>query len=138
MTLHLRYGHTPFGILRNAARQGLLPKAILTEETPKCPSCLYGTGHRRNWKTRGSTRTVYPKALKPGDVDQLGQALLALTQELWVVKDRQRILEALLEEKGIAVAALLENYQPNAELAQALSKDRAAFIERLLGSLEDN
>ena len=74
--------------------------------------------------------------LRDDDVDRLGKALLTLASELWVVKDRQRILEVVLEEKGIAVAELLENYQPNAELTQALGQERAAFIENLLASLE--
>jgi len=71
------------------------------------------------------------------DVDRLGKALLTLTSELWVVKDRVRILEAVLEEKGIDVTELVESYQPDAKLTTALNNDRAVFIERLLASLED-
>jgi hypothetical protein len=74
--------------------------------------------------------------LRNDDIDRLGKALLTLARELWVVKDRQKVLEAVLEEKGVAVAELLENYEPDAELAELLAKDRAAFIERLLKSLE--
>ena len=76
--------------------------------------------------------------LRDDDVDRLGKALLTLASELWVLKDRQRVLEAVLAEKGIDVSTLLESYQPDAELTEALNNERAAFIERLLGSLEDN
>lgn len=80
--------------------------------------------------------------LRDTDVDQLGKALLTLARELWIVKDRQKILEAVLEDalkdQGIAVADRIEKYQPDAELAAALEKDRAAFINSLLKSLEGN
>lgn len=75
--------------------------------------------------------------LQAADLDRLGKALITLAGELWVVKDRQRILEAVLEEKGIAASELLDNYQPGPELAEQLTKDRAAFIENLLDSLQD-
>ena len=39
---HLQYGLMSFGILVQAAQQGILPKNIITKEYPKCPSCLYG------------------------------------------------------------------------------------------------
>ena len=48
--------------------------------------------------------------LTPDQIDNLGFALIALTKELWVVKDRQLITEALLKEKG--VLADLDAYQP--------------------------
>ena len=49
MTWHIRLGHVPMGVLQNAAKLGFLPKNIITEAPPKCPSCLYGKGHRRPW-----------------------------------------------------------------------------------------
>ena len=38
MAIHLHCGHTPFGILINAAKQGLLPTLIIADKYPKCPS----------------------------------------------------------------------------------------------------
>ena len=71
------------------------------------------------------------------DIDRLGKALLTLAGEVWTLKDRQRILEAVLSEQGITVSELLEHYQPDDQLAAELAKDRAAFIETLLNSLEE-
>ena len=34
--------------------------------------------------------------LKPEDIDKLGDALIALTHEVWVLRDRQKVLERLL------------------------------------------
>ncbi len=78
--------------------------------------------------------------LRDADVDRLGKALLTLAGELWAVKDRQKILEAVLEEalkdKGLAVAELVDKHQPDNELAAALANDRQAYINSLLKSLE--
>ena len=41
------------------------------------------------------------QALAPDQIDDVANALLVLARELWVVKDRQRVLEALLAENGI-------------------------------------
>ena len=58
MTLHLRYGHAPFGILVQAAKLGLLPPSIITDQCPKCPSCLCGGQHKQLWHKRKSTGRV--------------------------------------------------------------------------------
>jgi hypothetical protein len=42
--------------------------------------------------------------LKPQDLDRLGQALLTLAKELWIVKDRVRVLEAALADANVIVA----------------------------------
>jgi len=76
--------------------------------------------------------------LKTADIDQLGKAIITLAQELWVVKDRQRVLEAALADKGILTSELLDNWEPGVELADTLQKDRAALINNLLSVLEQN
>lgn len=74
--------------------------------------------------------------LQPEDLDRLGKALITLAKELWVVKDRQRILEAALAAQGITSSELLDGWEPDATLSEALQKDRAAFIDSLLKALE--
>ncbi|NND55069.1 MAG: hypothetical protein HKN56_08890 [Gammaproteobacteria bacterium] len=76
------------------------------------------------------------KNLQPADLDRLGKALITLAQELWVVKDRQRVLEAALAEKGITTSELLDGWEPDAALSATLEKDRAALIDSLLNALE--
>ena len=39
--------------------------------------------------------------MQPQQVDDVAKALLVMARELWVVKDRQRVLEALLAEHGM-------------------------------------
>ena len=75
------------------------------------------------------------RLLEPQDVDQLGQALVTLTQELWVLKDRQRILEAMLEDAGLLDRAKLETREPDTALAEELDEQRRALIDNVLGAL---
>ena len=70
---HLRMGHVPFGILKNAAKVGLIPKHLADAAAPICPSCLYGKQHRRPWRTRGEPGEI-KKCTFPGEcvsVDQM-------------------------------------------------------------------
>lgn len=76
--------------------------------------------------------------LRPEDIDKLGKALVTLTGELWVVKDRLRILEAALADAGVIVPEAVDQFQPDAALQEVLGKDRAQLIEQVLGALEDN
>ena len=71
---HLRCGHLPFGILKQAAKQGILSSDILCEDNPKCPSCSHGESVQRSWRTKNVPRKMAPAATEPGDcvsVDQM-------------------------------------------------------------------
>jgi len=76
--------------------------------------------------------------LRAEDLDRLGQALITLTKELWVVKDRVRILEATLVDAGVVPPDAVDRFQPDAELGTALSTDRALLIQQVLGALSDD
>ena len=73
--------------------------------------------------------------LRPEDLDRLGQALLTLTKELWVVKDRVRILEEVLADANVIVPEAVDRYTPNAELQQQLEQERGELINQLLDTL---
>jgi hypothetical protein len=66
------------------------------------------------------------KALTPDQIDNLGFALLELAKELWVMRDRQMITEALLSEKGLL--ADLDAYQPGPELSDRIAAERKRFL----------
>ncbi len=61
-----------------------------------------------------------------GRKDATGLALLTLAHELWVVKDRQMVTEALLADHGLLGA--IDTYQPTAELAAVIALERDRFI----------
>jgi hypothetical protein len=71
-------------------------------------------------------RKVARKALTPDQIDSLGLALIEMAKELWVVKDRQLITEALLREHGLL--ADLDAYQPGPELAGHIAAERKRFL----------
>lgn len=75
------------------------------------------------------------KNLRAEDLDRLGKTLITLAQELWVVKDRQKVLEAALAEAGVMAPDAVEIFQPDEELSGRLESERAAFIEQVLGAL---
>jgi hypothetical protein len=69
---------------------------------------------------------VSRKALTPDQLDNLGFALIELAKEMWVMKDRQMITEALLSEKGLL--ADLDAYQPGPDLADRIAAERKRFL----------
>ena len=67
-------------------------------------------------------------------IDNLIAVTLELGAELWVQRERMRVIEKLLGEKGLVTAAMIEQYQSDpAELAQGKS-DRDAFVSRVYGA----
>jgi hypothetical protein len=73
--------------------------------------------------------------LRADDIDRLGQALLTLTSELWVTRDRVRILEAALVNAGVLTADAVNQLQPDAALQAELDAERARLIDALLTAL---
>ena len=74
--------------------------------------------------------------LKPEDLDRLGQAVLTLTKELWVMKDRVKVLEVALSEAGVIASDAVDTFQPDTALTAALSQERAQLIKNVLAALE--
>lgn len=73
--------------------------------------------------------------LQADDIDRLGQALLTLTSELWVTRDRVRILEAALVNAGVLAPDAINQLQPDEALQAELSAERARLIDALLTTL---
>ncbi len=70
--------------------------------------------------------------LKPEQLDHVGEALIALTREVWVLTDRVLVLEAILESKDQLAAEEVDRFQPS----EALQKVMATRRERLIGQIE--
>ena len=65
--------------------------------------------------------------------DELFAIVLNLVQELWIVKDRQIVLEHVLAEHGIDAAAAVDALQPDAALTARLSEERQQLLAKCLG-----
>lgn len=68
-----------------------------------------------------------------GRDNPVGLALLTLAQEMWVMKDRQMVVEALLHDKGLL--GEVENYQPSPELSNQIEQERARFVNAITAVL---
>jgi hypothetical protein len=73
--------------------------------------------------------------LTPASIDGLGRAVLLLATEIAVLNDRQRVLEAVLDEHGIAVADAVRDHQPTGALAETLKADKARLATLIVEAL---
>lgn len=69
------------------------------------------------------------------DVAGLGQAVITLTHEVWVLTDRLAALEAILEEAGIDVAGRIDSFTPDAALQEKLDERGRALVARVTAAL---
>ncbi len=77
--------------------------------------------------------TPHPSLLTPGQLDNLGLAVISLAKELWIVKDRQMVAESLLKQKGLL--ADLDTFQPDTDLTAKLAAERQRFMQDLMTAL---
>ncbi|MEM9532612.1 MAG: hypothetical protein AAGA23_16970 [Pseudomonadota bacterium] len=64
------------------------------------------------------------------------QVILNLMREVWVLQDRQRVLEHLLAESGIS-AETVDTYQPDEALKSKLDAERKAFVAKVLAPTKE-
>lgn len=67
-------------------------------------------------------------------IDHLIAVTLELGAELWVQRERMRVIEKLLAEKGVVTPELIEQYQPSDEEAARARVERDAFVNRIYGA----
>ncbi len=78
-----------------------------------------------------SERSVF---LGNSAMDNLMTTVIALGAEVWTVRRRMKVLEALLEEKGIT-EEMVESYMPSQERMADWQEDRDAFVKRTFYAL---
>lgn len=76
-----------------------------------------------------------PQYLESARMDDLARMVTELTSELWILKDRNMILEKILEESGVLTGGAVDSYQPDATLATTLLDERRALAERIFGAI---
>ncbi len=80
-------------------------------------------------------RPTRSQNLTPDQLDSLGFALLEMAKEVWIIKDRQLVTEALLRERNLL--GDLDAYQPDPELSARIAAERERFIGSLTAVLFD-
>lgn len=68
-------------------------------------------------------------------LDDITRMVLELTSELWILKDRTLVLEHLLASRNLLAQDEIAAFQPTAELAAQLRREREAMVARVLGAL---
>lgn len=70
-------------------------------------------------------------------LDRLLGVITEVAAELWVTRDRQRALEDILERRGIDVERELDAYQPSADRAERLKRERDTFVARVFREISE-
>ena len=73
--------------------------------------------------------------LTADDLPGVGQALVTLTHELYVLIDRIAALEAVLKRHGLNVSEEIEAFKPDAEQQQKLNERGRALVGRVTNAL---
>lgn len=79
-----------------------------------------------------------PHYLGSARLDDLARMITELASELWILKDRNTVLEKLLAEAGVVAPETIDGYQPDAETAATLAAERSAFAARIFGAVLPN
>jgi hypothetical protein len=80
--------------------------------------------------------TKRPHQFDDPAIDTLLSIVLGLGNEVYVLRDRMRIIEKMLEAKGTISRADIEAYKPTPEEEEELRKDNDAFMARLFRVFE--
>jgi len=64
-------------------------------------------------------------------VDELVSITMALAQELWTVKERMVVFEAMAADKGLILDKEIETFKLSDAAAADLAAERQAFIDRI-------
>jgi hypothetical protein len=69
---------------------------------------------------------------------ELFRAVAALAEEVWILRDRQRVTEAVLARHGLDLREEIDRFEPDADLARQLDAERRAFIAAILRSFGES
>ncbi len=67
-------------------------------------------------------------------IDNLFDTVVELSAAMWTIRDRQIILERVLEQKDISVSDAIESYLPTPEDLEARTAERDEMVQRIFKS----
>jgi hypothetical protein len=68
-------------------------------------------------------------------IDDLAAAYVSVLGELWILKDRQAVLEQVLARHGIPAPEAVERFEPDGKFKAELDAERQAWVRRMVGAL---
>jgi hypothetical protein len=84
---------------------------------------------------RPISEPVGRRILSVDQLDDLGEAIIALTREVYVLTDRLTVLEAVLETHKIPVVEAIERFEMTPDLQAKLNTKRDAIIHAVLRAM---
>jgi len=82
--------------------------------------------------------TKRPNQFDDPAIDTLLSIVLSLGNEVYVLRDRVRVIEKMLDAKGAISRADIEAYKPTPEEEEEIRKDRDEFMARFFRVFESN
>jgi len=96
------------------------------------------SGHRFKASLQGPITGQEPDFLNQLPMDNAVGAIMALTAELWLLRERLATLEAELETRKILPEGAVENHRETPTEAEAKAADLAAYTQRVMSELTRN
>lgn len=92
-----------------------------------------------------TTRATYTAEAIPSDItdaqylgnpvlDNLVSTVIAMGTEMWATKRRLKVVEAVMEQKGVT-SEMIEQYEPTDAQTESWEADRDRFIDNAFGPL---
>ena len=75
------------------------------------------------------------KTINESDIDGLGQAVLTLTKEIWILTDRFAIMEAVLAKRGIDIVDEIETFEPDDDMKAKLNERGKKLVAEVSNAL---
>lgn len=94
------------------------------------------SGENGEFRAEIVEKEVLPKQIANLSSHDLGEALLSVSKELWITKDRLRIIEQLLVEQQLLDPNAVKNYQPDEQLGEEMKAERERYLHSILRSLQ--
>lgn len=70
-------------------------------------------------------------------VDEIVSICMVMAQEMWVLKERQVALEAIIKSQNVQVPEDVDSYEFSPEQRESLDTDRQGFIDRIFFTLRE-
>ena len=96
------------------------------------------TGKRFKASLQGPVTGREPDFLREMPMDNAVGAIMALTAEVWMLRERLGALEAELETRKVLPTGAVENHVDQPAVAEARAAELTAYTERVLGELSRN
>lgn len=93
------------------------------------------TGKRFHASLQGPVTGAEPHFLRELPMDNAVGAIMALSAEVWLLRERLAALEAQLENRQVLPPGAVENHRDNPAAAAARAADLSAYTERIMSEL---